>query len=546
MHYEEVLLAVYGNGTFQIILTIFCALASLGTAIELQSLIFLHITPQFACDDADLQAFEEITWISKSNYQLLLSGNYSKIPKGIRPVSEQCWAGVRQLNSSQNIIGFACESWNFSSEPMARTLVTDFNMVCDREKLETWLISSIILASALGHAMAIFTDRFSRRKVLIFYCIWEIVTMCAVPLLNSPLPLVYVVRILRMFSSPMFYLAPCLIQEILPTGKRAIFSNLYWLPFGFGYMAWTGVAYLAKDWFIFRLYSLIPLIFYLPIPFISPESPRWLMLHGTAEEFVNEIRRIAKWNRVQMPESFYEEIASLPQSTQQKEEEEKAEITDSPLDVIRYPNMRIKTICLSFAHSAITLCYFGLTTSADFSTDNVFLNVFFQGLSEIPSALIGWLLSARMGRRPCFIFLLLLTGITVSCAPAIKRVQPIVSTIVSLTGRIAVTTTYCISDLYTTEIFPTTIRNLGIYLTVTCGGLVGAIAPLVNRLKWVAFYLPGLIYGGICTISALLVYLYLPETRFCPLTQTISECEELVRGNEKQWTRKMEIVFEAE
>ncbi len=553
MDYEAILIKVYGNGAYQLTLLFFCALTTFVSAFEMQSLIFLHVKPAFNCSDPALKNYTNVTWLSKADYTLLSSMNFTNIPPDMEPTSAQCWAGARSVENPDIIQAFDCGKWDFEKVPMESSLVTDFSLVCDNAPLDSWLQSVVILSIAAGHAAAIFTDRLSRRKLLIFYCIWEITFMIAVPLVSISMPLVFIVRILRMVSCSLAYLCPCILQELLPTKKRAIFANIYWLPFGIGYMSTAGIAYLTRNWYVFRLYGLIPLVVYFPLMYLIPETPRWVMVHGKREEFISIIRRIAKWNNANQPESFYDEIRESMELDSHLEALnleggavtfEKEENEDTLCDIFRNQNMRLKTIVLCLVHSTITLCYFGLTTSANFTDENVFLNVLYQGMSEMPSSVLAWTMSDYMGRRPSLIFLLSLTGVSICTAPAIKPLQSIVSTIVAIVGRIAVTTTFCISDLYATEVYPTTVRNMGIYLVVTIGGVVGAVAPQVNLLHETAFYLPGLIYGSLCGMGAVLIYFYLPETKFCPMAQTIRESEQLARGGEKRWARRMSTMVD--
>nr|VZI45287.1 unnamed protein product [Spirometra erinaceieuropaei] len=121
----------------------------------------------------------------------------------------------------------------------------------------------------------------------------------------------------------------------------------------------------------------------------------------------------------------------------------------------------------------------------------------------------------------------------------IKPLQPIASSFIAIAGRMAVTTAYCISDLYVAEMFPTTVRNMGIYIIMSAGAVVAALAPYLNRLADTFYYLPSLLYGIVCTLGSLLVFFYLPETRKCPLAQTLDEAEELVRGHEEEWIERM-------
>lgn len=533
MDYETILETIYGDGFFQIILTFCCSLASFVMAFELQSLVFLHITPAFNCSSAALANFSQVSWINKGQFTQLQSSGL--LPINISTASQQCWAAV-QKHESSTLEAFACDQWEYATKPMHRTLVTDYDLICDRKYLETWLGTCIILAMASGHAAAMFTDRFSRRKLLMFYSAWECVTIILVPFAPT-LPTIFIIRILRMFSCSLIYLAPCIIAELLPTRKRAIYGNLYWLPFGLGYLAYSGLAYLTRDWFTFRLYGMIPIIIYIPICLIVPESPRWLSIYGKQKEFIEVINRVARWNKVKLPKHFNEAIT---ESFKKLDENTPSDLNrDTIIDVLRLPNMRIKALVFCLSHATIALCYFGLTTSPTYASDNIFLNVLFQGLCEIPSAALGWVLSVKLGRRISLAGLQIITPIALIVSQVLRPVEAISSSVVAIAGRLAVTTSYCISDLYVAEIYPTTVRNLGIYLTVMMGGIASAGAPAINSLASTFTLLPTISYAISCFVGAVLVLIYIPETKQCPLAQNLQQSELLRRGNEKEWTQNM-------
>uniref|UniRef100_A0A0X3P966 Solute carrier family 22 member 5 n=1 Tax=Schistocephalus solidus TaxID=70667 RepID=A0A0X3P966_SCHSO len=567
MNYEDVLCTLYGRGFFQIILTVCCGLTNFVLIFEFQSIIFLHLTPEFNCSSTSLNEFSQVTWVTESEY---LHFQNLHQPKDLDAVlsnkfhanasaPDQCWAIARQRgDDGQELMRpFSCDQWTFSNHPMSRTLVTDYNLICDRRYLVTLLETIVIMSLATAYSMAIFTDRLSRRKLLLFYAFWDCLTSVGIVLAPN-LTVFFIIRALRSLSASICYLPPCIIAELVPTKKRGVFVNLFWIPFGLGYMLTAGIAYLTRDWFQFRLYGLLLLIVHLPLFFIVPESPRWLAVHGRYDEFVKVLKQIAAWNRVKVEEGFYEEavVVTRQMDTQkaiqgsdnsngnilassQSSMANKPRSHDSVLDVARLPNMRRKCLILALAHSSITLCYFGLSINATFTNENVFLNVFFQGFTEIPSAVTAWVISSHVGRRLSLIVLLLLTTLTVIATPVIKPIQPLASTVIAIAGRMAVTTAYCISDLYAAEMFPTTVRNMGIYIIMTAGAVVAALAPYLNRLADTFYCLPALLYGVACALGSVLVFFYLPETRKCPLAQTLDEAERLVCGHEEDWIEQM-------
>ncbi|XP_074660881.1 solute carrier family 22 member 6-like [Tubulanus polymorphus] len=78
--------------------------------------------------------------------------------------------------------------------------------------------------------------------------------------------------------------------------------------------------------------------------------------------------------------------------------------------------------------------------------------------------------------------------------------------------------------IHTTEIFPTNFRNRALGVVSSCARIGSMTAPLIFPLTDVNPWLPGLIFGGIGFLPALLV-LPLPETKGVPMPQKISDVQ---------------------
>ncbi|KAL7064718.1 hypothetical protein AAHC03_05559 [Spirometra sp. Aus1] len=558
LHPEATLQAVYGNGFFQILLAVCCSLITLAQAFEFQTIVFFHFSPPFNCSSPILNGFRNVSWLDKASFLNLQAQNQSSMPNYFIPSLQQCWAFVQDIENDtkegQVFHTFSCDQWIYSDYMMSRTLVTDYDLVCDRRYLIDVMEFGILLGFALGYVASMFTDRFNRRKLIFFYIGWECITVVSVNLAPN-LATLFAVRFLRSFSAGVCYLAQCIVAELLPTAKRAVFGTLHWVPYGVGYMLSAGLAYLIRDWYLFHAYGLLILLCYVPVLFILPESPRWLTVNGKHEETITVLRNVASWNRVQLDEAFYAdalkslvELESEEDETVLSSKDNRERSTtgtpakrDSLLDIIYLPNMRCRCLILVFVHSGIAMCYYGLVLNASYASNDVYLNVFFQGLTEIPSAILGWIMAAYAGRRLSYTVLQLVAGLTGIAAIFLKEVNFMATTVVAVVGRTAASTVFTVSSLYAAEIFPTTVRVMGIFIVLFMGALTATLAPFVNRLSEVTYFLPTLIYGMICTLGSLMVILKLPETKRCPLSQTLGEAERLKQGHEDEWIQEITL-----
>ena len=135
------------------------------------------------------------------------------------------------------------------------------------------------------------------------------------------------------------------------------------------------------------------------VPFILPESCRWLMEMGRKEKMVKILKKIAKINKKQVPDSLWTEVGQLCD----KKSREKNSYTY--LDLFRTPKMRRISV-LAILMWMVTSCVFD-TTVRNISNLNFefYLSFMITTGLELPADLasipgINWL-----GRRCGYVFL---------------------------------------------------------------------------------------------------------------------------------------------
>ena len=111
---------------------------------------------------------------------------------------------------------------------------------------------------------------------------------------------------------------------------------------------------------------------------------------------------------------------------------------------------------------------------------------------------------------------------------------PAIVTALALIGKAAVVSCFCIIFLYSSEVFPTVIRTVGVGCCTFFGRLGSLLAPQILLLGEVIFStMPGLVpfltFGSLCLVAAILV-LHLPETLNTKLPDTIEEAVDQAAG----------------
>ncbi|KAK7477704.1 hypothetical protein BaRGS_00031088, partial [Batillaria attramentaria] len=111
------------------------------------------------------------------------------------------------------------------------------------------------------------------------------------------------------------------------------------------------------------------------------------------------------------------------------------------------------------------------------------------------------------------------------CVKGGSGVYLTMGTVVTYVGKFALSGCYNTLFVFCLEVFPTTLRSVGMGVASTVSRLPGMAAPFFILLGETIPWAPGVIFGGMCVLAGLSVLL-LPETRHRALPNTIEEIRE--------------------
>ncbi|KAM9731867.1 organic cation/carnitine transporter 2 isoform 7-T7 [Dama dama] len=270
-----------------------------------------------------------------------------------------------------------------------------------------------------------------------------------------------------------------------------------------------------RDWRMLLLALTVPGVLCAVLWWFIPESPRWLISQGRFQEAEVIIRRAAKTNGITAPSTIFDssELQDLSSKKQQ---------SHSILDLVRTRNIRMITVMSIILWMTISVGYFGLSLDTPNLHGDVYLNCFLSAVVEVPAYVLAWLLLRHLPRRYSMATALFLGGSVLLFVQLVPPELYYLATVLVMVGKFGVTAAFSMVYVYTAELYPTVVRNMGVGVSSTASRLGSILSPYFIYLGAYDRFLPYILMGSLTILTAILT-LFLPETFGIPLPDTIDQ-----------------------
>ncbi|XP_052816361.1 organic cation/carnitine transporter 2-like [Mya arenaria] len=475
---DEVIDELGGCGRFQWRINVIAHLMKTIICFSITGLIFISATPKWRCVDNNVCTND--TFMKYSN------DSDSFCPP------KTCTIGN---NSCQNI----------QFEDGLKTMVTDFELVCDRDFIPSTTQSIQISGALVGNLISGQLGELFGRKRPFFFAI--VITM--------------IFNVAGFFANNWILYAVCrffmgLGEGFFMTIKYALlseFSLANWRAWIIGFPSWpiqscllALCAWLIKDWRYLQLMTAALGIPCLVAWWWIPESFRWHVAHDRQDVAEGIIQHVAKVNK---------KTLTSTKNVLRKPETEKKDKKHSVLDLFGSRKLIVVSLLSALNWVALGLVSYGISFGIQSLSGNIFFNLFLFSLVAIPSKGIAVWLQNRFGRRQtaviCFITVAVggfgVGGVQTADAPH----KDMLTNIFALIANIGISTAWGPVQTMTIEMYPTVIRTIGFGTLSVCGRVAGMAGP---QLVYLDSYYPGIMYHVIGAIGVLcaLGSLKLPET----------------------------------
>jgi len=301
-----------------------------------------------------------VAWHQMGIIFLAPTTNFTCEDKSLEPCSEEC------------------HKHEFNTSIFTNTIQMEWDLVCDRKHLSNLSQTIFMLGILVGNMFfGGLADKIGRRIPLVVAVIVQLIFGVAASFCTNFWLFVFCRFVTAAATGGTMVTSFVLVMEIIGIKWRELFSVLYQIPFNLGHLTLPAFAYFFRDWHELQFALSIPSIILISYYWLVPESPRWLYTVGRADESITILEKAAKCNKLPT-----ENIRGEVEAAQSAKTEAKA--TGNIFDLVRTPNMRMKTICMNFNWFVCGMGFFGVAQYIGETGGNIFMNVAVSAGLELP------------------------------------------------------------------------------------------------------------------------------------------------------------------
>ena len=436
-------------------------------------------------------------------------------------------ASTKEKESCQN-------GWTYYFKGHEETIISEWDLVCDNA-YKASLATTIYFCGVMvgGLVFGTLSDKFGRRPVLLFCLYSPCILGLLLFLIRDYVAFVILRFILGLVLQGLqaaFYIT---IVELFALKYRSKVGTVQVLFWAVGVMLLALISFIIQDWKYIQLFITLTTLLQIGLLWFLPESFRWLAARKRFNKAEAVVTRIVKFNDLEFPRDIFDDMAEKNKSEEKTATSKKYTI----IDLFRFRVLRKRSVILAWIWFSTSVGYYGISLNISSLAGNKYLNFFIGGLLELMAYILTVFVAERFGRRtPLCTYLMMGSIMNIAAGVLSEKADSDalqnLTTALAIIGKVGFAGSFSVLFIYTSELFPTEIRNVGLGACASWARFGGVIAPQILLLgkksrKSVPFIIFGC-FAFIASLSSLLLF----ETLKKKLADTIHEAEQDFDVNE--------------
>lgn len=449
-------------------------------------------------------------------------GSYSSCKMYPLPMNFDLDGDLSQLYGNRSNVSVPCQhGWVYDRSQFTSTTASEFDLVCANKNLNQALATFFFLGVTIGAVIfGQLADKFGRRPIIQVSFVASTIFGTLSAFSTSYVMFAITRTLCGVSLTGMIFTTTALCIEWTDVKHRTFTGTIISLGWSVGNMLLALLAYLIRDWRHLILVVTSPCILGIIAWWWIPESARWLLANGKVVEAQKYLIKCAKMNgKYCYPEKLDTATlkkVNIPEDTNK---------THSYLDLVKTPNLRKIVICSGIFWFAVAFTYYGISFNITGFGLNIYLTQFVYGVIEIPAKVGTYLVLDRIGRRNGQAWSLIITGSLIGVNSVIPTNFSAVRTGIAIVGKGFSEVSFTIAYLYTSELYPTVLRQCGLGYSSFIARLGSSLAPMVMLLQDMWQFAPSVVFASNAVLSGCVVFL-LPETTNVDLPEHVRDVED--------------------
>ncbi|XP_031799500.1 solute carrier family 22 member 20-like, partial [Sarcophilus harrisii] len=414
------------------------------------------------------------------------------------------------------------DGWVYDKNIFLSSIVIEWDLVCSQKSLKSIIQTTFMGGQQVGSIIfGILSDRFGRRTVLRWSSL--IITIAGTCAAFVPTFAGYAIFVFLSGVSciAIIITSTCLALEWTPLKTRMIVHSCNTCAFSVGQIILSGWAYLIREWRWLQFSISISYgIIFLCSLFLQ-ESACWLSIHNKLPVAVKNLQKVAGIN------GRKEQGRKLtPEVVMSYIEEDLEAMKTSPFftDLFRSPGIHLTTFCIMLEWFACGFSFYGLGLDLQKFGFSIYWVQVISALTILQGKLLASISMSYLGRRVTLFFLILFSGLMIIINIFVPQGEKLMKITLSILGKGGLEGAISSLYLYTPELYPTEIRQIGMSAGQFFLRFGSLLAPVVFISSNYVSILKPLLFGIVPILSTTCVH-FLTETRGLPFLETIEETE---------------------